>query len=583
MTPELERELQVHRLVNEARQRETRASAGVALLLLGLDVNGKPIQNSGGAASSQPLAPATLSSPSIPSIRSLESPQPAKVVPDAIPDDAPVDWGSAPKTAAQKAADLNALSLALAAKRKAAEAAAALEPKPAPAPVVELPPEPAPWNPDYVAPGDWDAAAKSFHKDNDRTLAFYHGNFWQWNDHEYVHRDRSVIERNMAEFLRDGITSGARTFKVSRGTVREVTTALEQVTALPVGKLAPFWRPRLDGGAPLDARPASEFIALKNCLVHAPTGDTVELTPEFFTRNTLQFNYDPEAECARWNGCLTEWFDDPNDRLRLQEFCGYFLTRWTSLQKFFILLGTGGNGKLVVVRVLTRLLGMFNAEHINMKDLTREKTRALFVEALVAIVGEFSFARKSDRLAVTDFIKEVTGEDFDGRYGARLLVSANRVPSFIDDSQGLGRRAEGIMFTREFDDDTRDVDLIGKLYAELPGIFNWALEGHQRLYKAKKFTASKSSAELRHKIVRAAGGVASFMTECCDLVPDGFVAFDDLRAAYDAWHGPKIGPNEFNDAVELVHPGALTRGRPWGGGVNRPRGFIGLKLKAEWS
>ena len=99
----------------------------------------------------------------------------------------------------------------------------------------------------------------------------------------------------------------------------------------------------------------------------------------------------------------------------------------------------------------------------------------------------------------------MTGEDFDGLYGARLMVLANRVPQFTDNSQGLARRAEGLVFTRNFDDDTKDVKLLDKLLPELPGIFLWALEGCQRLHATLKFTPSKSSTELHRKIVRAGG------------------------------------------------------------------------------
>jgi len=455
------------------------------------------------------------------------------------------------------------------------------------APPDELPPalpdEPL-WRPDVVSPGNHHEAADSFRADGHGTLIFYRGNFWQQDvEGNYEHITRRRIEFQVSEHLREGVRApGNRTFKVNRGVVREVMAALEQRCAAPTEQRAPFWRkPRL-AVLPPDLWPPTECIALRNCILHAPTGETMPPDMRFFTRNTLQFNYEPDAVASIWNQCLGEWFPDPNDVLRLQEIFGYLLLPRTNLQKFFIFLGTGRNGKGVVVRVLYEMLGRFNAVSIDMKKLTSEKTRALFVDALLAVIAEFSFTRLSDRLTVTNFFKTVTGEDNHGQYSARLLVEANRLPAFLDDSPAFGERAEILFFPRFFTEDERDPELKDKLMHELPGVFNWALAGLRRLTAAGKFTESKSSNEMRRRIVRAAGGVSAFINEEYELDPKGFVTHDDLIAAYSDWNGPPMGSNELLEAVALVSDG-IKAARPWGDGKHRPRGFLGLKLRGEQS
>ena len=204
--------------------------------------------------------------------------------------------------------------------------------------------------PDVLHKGDHHAAAKSFRKNARPVLTYYRGNWFDYVGHEYNHVTVDRVESDLKDYLRnDVVGAGNVDFKVNRAVLREVMAELQAACSIPPEQRAPFWRKPVDAELPPDLPPAVECIALKNCIVHAPTGKRLESDMRFFTRNTLQFDYDPEAQCARWRGCLVEWFDDVDDALRLQEFFGYCMLPSTNLQKFFLLLGTGGNGKLQIV------------------------------------------------------------------------------------------------------------------------------------------------------------------------------------------------------------------------------------------
>ena len=61
---------------------------------------------------------------------------------------------------------------------------------------------------------------------------------------------------------------------------------------------------------------------------------------------------------------------------------------------------------------------------------------------------------------------------------AKHYLAMNQLPSIEDDTHGMWRRINVIEFPRTFSEDEMDVELTGKLVAELSGIFNWALEGY---------------------------------------------------------------------------------------------------------
>jgi putative DNA primase/helicase len=64
---------------------------------------------------------------------------------------------------------------------------------------------------------------------------------------------------------------------------------------------------------------------------------------------------------------------------------------------------------------------------------------------------------------------------------AKHYLGMNTLPEIEDNTHGMWRRIHVIDFPRKFEESEMDVELTGKLLAELSGKFNWALEGYRRL------------------------------------------------------------------------------------------------------
>lgn len=113
-------------------------------------------------------------------------------------------------------------------------------------------------------------------------------------------------------------------FSPTSKSVSNVVDALGAVCLVERGRFAPpCW---LDEGH--EDYPADEILACRNGLLHIPSGELLPSTPQFFTRNGLPYDYDPDAPAPkRWlQFCAEVWEHDPEQIELLQEVFGYLLT-----------------------------------------------------------------------------------------------------------------------------------------------------------------------------------------------------------------------------------------------------------------
>ena len=217
-------------------------------------------------------------------------------------------------------------------------------------------------------------------------------------------------------------------------------------------------------------------------------------TARFMSTACLPFAFDPDAQCQRWEGFLDEVLPDPESRQLLQEVFGYSLTHDTSQQKFFVFVGSGGNGKSVVQQVLLSLLEPANVSAVPLKQFGEKFALAVTLGKLVNLTSEAGdFTREGE-----EQLKRFTGGEvmqFERKYGApfpakptaRLIVSTNELPKIHDRSDGLWRRLIVLPFLVTIPEEKRKPHLVDELRQELSGIFLWAVAGAQRLQERGRF------------------------------------------------------------------------------------------------
>lgn len=117
---------------------------------------------------------------------------------------------------------------------------------------------------------------------------------------------------------------------------------------------------------------------------------------------------------------------------------------------------------------------------------------------------------------------------------ARLILATNHDPRFADRSKGIWRRMIVIPFQVSIARDRQDPQLASKLKAELPGIFNWAVEGLQDLRRCGQFKIPTICQQAWEDFKRESNPAREFLTESYEVgtsddVVSSSVIYDDYR------------------------------------------------------
>lgn len=266
-------------------------------------------------------------------------------------------------------------------------------------------------------------------------------------------------------------------------------------------------------------------IALANGTVDPILGRQVPNDAANYLRSQLAFDFDPEASCPRWQRFLQEVFAHDEDRGQkidfLQEMFGYLLIPSTHHHVMFWLYGGGSNGKSVVLKVITWLLGSGNVSTVPITKLGQRFYLAQLVGKLANLSDEMGANAVLDDEVLKQTISggrqqaERKGEQpFDFEPYARIVASTNTLPRTVDKSFGFFRRVRILRFTRTFSPAEQDPHLPATLQRESPGIFNWALQGLQRLERQGGFSEVPSSLQAQQAYRAASDPVRAFVKEC---------------------------------------------------------------------
>lgn len=238
--------------------------------------------------------------------------------------------------------------------------------------------------------------------------------------------------------------------------------------------------------------------------------------PADYIRYQLPFYYDPTAQCPKWQKFLDDVIPDRASQNRLSEFFGYVLSDM-KLEKVLFLCGSGANGKSVVFEVVSALLGRENISHYDLSELSNDLYRPELAHKLLNYSSELSrtsdianFKRMASGEPIT--VKQLYKQPYQVHRYAKLAFNCNNLPATLEDNEAFFRRLLVIPFDRTIEVKNRNPYLAAQIIeAELPGIFNWVLEGLDRLAKNSRFTDSQKADQLLTKYRTDADPTAEFI------------------------------------------------------------------------
>ena len=210
----------------------------------------------------------------------------------------------------------------------------------------------------------------------------------------------------------------------------------------------------------------------------------------------------------------------------------------------------------------------------------------------VAIISDARLGSGDATSVVTERLLSISGEDtltvdrkyrepWTGQLPTRLVILSNELPRLTDSSGALASRFIMLIMQRSFYG-VEDPDLTKKLCTELPGIFNWALDGLERLRERGRFQQPAASEDAVREMEDLSSPMGAFVRERCVVGPAHEVPCDGLYQAWRQWcqdHGrDRPGTTQtFSRDLRAVLPGIKVE-RPWSGGGSRPRVYVGIGL-----
>lgn len=273
-----------------------------------------------------------------------------------------------------------------------------------------------------------------------------------------------------------------------------------------------------------------------------------EFRKENFIRYQLSFAYDPTATAPIFQRYLDKVLPDKQAQQVLAEYLGYLFVpnAFLKLEKALILYGSGANGKSVFFEIVLALLGAENVCCYSLQSLTDGPGyyRAMLSGKLLNYASEIS-----DRLNPDIFKALVSGEPVEARLPykdpftlkdyARMIFNCNSLPKDTEANHAFFRRFLVVPFEVQIPQDEQDPELHRKIVrSELPGIFNFVLQGLDRILQNRRFSVCSKISEAVETYKMESDPVRLFIEEK-GLRPShkGFVYLKILYAEFQIWSG----------------------------------------------
>ena len=297
---------------------------------------------------------------------------------------------------------------------------------------------------------------------------------------------------------------------------------------------------------------------------------TDPITNEVFFTQSFGYDYDPKADCPLFKEVINDLLPEPEQREQLQMQFGYAISRKTNYNVMMFWYGESGTGKSTIVDVLKDLVGKEDCCHVQLHDYGERFKNVPLTENSLNIVGDghtesadHGTLRKCEGIMKdasdggTLQVERKGKDPYDAMVTARLFLLTNDLPKFSDKSGGIWDRLRIVAFNEVIRGTSKqDKDLRTKLKKELPGIFNWALEGFDKLRKHQYFPESDVGGKIKAQYRLRCNPLKEYLISAYEEGPKYEVistqkAFNDYRDHCSNTNTHPVAQGKFVDAVKV--------------------------------
>ncbi|OGV47601.1 MAG: hypothetical protein A2017_09975 [Lentisphaerae bacterium GWF2_44_16] len=405
----------------------------------------------------------------------------------------------------------------------------------------------------------------------------YRGMWYFYRENAYLQVMQDDLEADVMAFLRDKFPCDAVS-SVRNNVIANLES--NNIATIPSYFPFPCWLPH--------GLLASGWTFMRNCILNVEMAarkiggagltqaDVIkEHTPDLFSTFRVDFNYEPDAQCPKFEKFIMEVQPLQEGRNILQLLCGLALVPDTRYEVIFLLYGEAGTGKTTFTEILKAVVGPANVCCLPLNKFTEKHSTHLLTENLLNIVGDLPTSDGHVSLnQIEGILKDVASggtipverknkDPLTAPAIARCVFASNSLPAFADRSNGIWDRLRIIPFNERFrGTPMHNPHLRDEIIAEeLPGIFNWALAGLIRLRGLQRFPEHPEGKIIAGEHRLACDHEREFLSENYEAQNGSYVAKGELYDAYqnfcrsNGYHAKNAA--NFGREVKRIFPGVM--------------------------
>lgn len=264
------------------------------------------------------------------------------------------------------------------------------------------------------------------------------------------------------------------------------------------------------------------WVNFKNGFWDAKSGKMIEHNPKYLAINQIPHEYNPTPiNHGYMDNFLNFAIPNPLNQKMLIQFLAVGCTKDTSFQKFLTLLGSGGNGKSIIIRLAEYIYGEINISNISLSDIDKRFSSIHLLGKLVNSCADIEVGV----LENTSTLKKLLGEDtvfgeHKGKDGisfksyAKLIFSTNVLPTIKGDtSNGFYRR----MLILEMNKKPKKVNpnLFEDLLPDIPYLIKRMMDELHKVYTTGEIFVSEDSKKAVEQMNMDSDTAQAFINELC--------------------------------------------------------------------
>lgn len=262
---------------------------------------------------------------------------------------------------------------------------------------------------------------------------------------------------------------------------------------------------------------------------HSPSHKAIMLIDEKIPKNPNELA--PTAFIT----FLSELFEGDSDAVQkivlIRQFIGMCLAGLAAVegQKALMLLGSGSNGKSVLIDIITSLFAQRSVVSSSPSKWDNEYYVSLLQHARLNVCSELPETTRGSgsdimkQVITADFVtgREVYGKPVSFRATCGHIFAANSLPASVsgDYSHGFFRRWIILELKRQFGEDTprrSSKEIIASMQKERGAIIIWALRSVAQVLQDGEYTLPESSMKVFSRWKQETNPIADFIARCTE-------------------------------------------------------------------